>query len=102
MKAPADTSSEKVPLITKLAFGSGDVGPAVATAIMSFFLLYFLTDVARISPAIAGVILLINKIWDSINDPLIGMVSDRVYRFPITKAGHEETLRELKAKRAAG
>jgi len=36
---------------------------------MSFFLLYFFTDVARLSPAIAGVILLINKIWDSINDP---------------------------------
>ncbi|MGQ9489958.1 MAG: MFS transporter [Anaerolineae bacterium] len=79
MKAPADTSSEKVPLITKLAFGSGDVGPAVVTAIMSFFLLYFLTDIARISPAVAGLILLINKIWDAFNDPIIGMFSDRVH-----------------------
>ncbi len=79
MKAPADTSSEKVPLITKLAFGSGDVGPAVATAIMSFFLLYFLTDIARINPAVAGLILLINKIWDAFNDPIIGMLSDRVH-----------------------
>jgi len=41
-------------------------------------MLYFFTDVARINPAIAGVILLINKIWDSINDPLIGVISDRV------------------------
>lgn len=79
MKAPADTSSEKVPLITKLAFGSGDVGPAVATAIMSFFLLYFLTDIARINPAVAGLILLVNKIWDAFNDPIIGMLSDRVH-----------------------
>jgi glycoside/pentoside/hexuronide:cation symporter, GPH family len=77
MKQPALTS-ERVPLVTKLAFGSGDVGPAVATAIMSFFLLYFFTDVARISPALAGVILLINKIFDAINDPLVGMISDRV------------------------
>lgn len=76
---PPQTSSEKVPLITKLAFGAGDVGPAVATAIMSFFLLYFFTDVARINPALAGVILLINKIWDSINDPIIGVLSDRVH-----------------------
>lgn len=79
MKPPADTTSEKVPLITKLAFGSGDVGPAVATAIMSFFLLYFLTDVARLSPGVASIILLITKIWDSINDPIVGMLSDRVH-----------------------
>ena len=79
MKPPSDATSEKVPFITKLAFGSGDVGPAVATGIMSFYLLYFFTDVARLSPAIAGVILLLNKIWDSINDPIIGMISDRVH-----------------------
>lgn len=79
MKPPADPSSEKVPLITKLAFGSGDIGPAIATAIMSFFLLYFLTDVARLSPGAASVILLLTKIWDSINDPIMGMLSDRVH-----------------------
>lgn len=77
MKQPAH-ATEKVPRITKFAFGSGDVGPAVATAIMSFFLLYFFTDVARISPALAGVILLINKIFDAVNDPVVGMISDRV------------------------
>lgn len=65
-------------MLTKLAFGSGDVGPAVATAIMSFFLLYFFTDVARLNPAAAGVILLLTKIWDAVNDPLIGLLSDRV------------------------
>ena len=77
MKQPAE-ASEKVPLVTKLAFGAGDVGPAVATGIMSFFLLYFFTDVARIGAAMAGVILLITKIWDAVNDPLVGMISDRV------------------------
>jgi GPH family glycoside/pentoside/hexuronide:cation symporter len=66
-------------VITKLAFGAGDVGPAIASAIMGFFLLYFLTDVARITPAIAGTILLINKIWDSINDPIVGTLSDRIH-----------------------
>ena len=78
MKPPAQ-ATEKVPLITKFAFGAGDVGPAVATAIMSFFLLYFFTDVARLGPALAGVILLITKLFDAVNDPLIGMISDRVH-----------------------
>jgi glycoside/pentoside/hexuronide:cation symporter, GPH family len=78
MRAPADTTSEKVPLITKLAFGMGDVGPAIATAIMSFFLLFFFTDVARLDPRLAGTILLVTKIWDSVNDPLVGVLSDRL------------------------
>ncbi len=77
MQPPAVTT-EKVPLITKFAFGAGDVGPAVATAIMSFFLLFFLTDVARLDPAVAGVILLLTKIWDAVNDPIVGMLSDRI------------------------
>ena len=76
---PPTTRTEKVPLLTKLAFGAGDVGPAVATGIMSFFLLYFFTDVARLNPATAGVILLITKIWDSVNDPIMGMMSDRIH-----------------------
>ena len=79
MRAPADTTSEKVPLISKLAFGAGDIGPAIATAIMSFFLLYFFTDVALLSPAVAGVILLISKLWDAVNDPVVGMLSDKVH-----------------------
>jgi GPH family glycoside/pentoside/hexuronide:cation symporter len=78
MKPPAATT-EKVPLITKLAFGAGDVGPAIASAIMGFFLLYFLTDVARLTPAVAGTVLLINKIWDSFNDPIVGTLSDRIH-----------------------
>ncbi|WP_423222521.1 MFS transporter [Candidatus Amarolinea aalborgensis] len=77
MQPPA-TTTEKVPLITKFAFGAGDVGPAIATAIMSFFLLFFLTDVARLDPAVAGVILLLTKIWDAVNDPIVCMLSDRI------------------------
>ena len=70
--------SEKVPLINKLAFGAGDVGPAIATAIMGFFLLFFLTNVAGLSPGTAGTILLLSKIWDAFNDPIVGYISDRV------------------------
>jgi GPH family glycoside/pentoside/hexuronide:cation symporter len=77
MKQPPQ-NSEKVPFITKLAFGSGDVGPAVATAIMSFFLLYFFTDVARLNPYLVTVILTLTKVFDAVNDPLVGMISDRV------------------------
>lgn len=68
---------EKLPLSAKLAFGAGDLGPAIATIIGSFFQLFFLTTVAGLSPATAGTILLIVKIWDSINDPIMGWLTDK-------------------------
>lgn len=69
--------SEKLNLKTKLAYGAGDLGPAVTANITAFFLLVFFTNVAGISPGLAGTILLIGKIWDAINDPFVGVWSDR-------------------------
>ena len=63
--------------ITKLAFGLGDLGPAIVTAINGFFLNAFLLEVAGVPPASAAAIFLIVKIWDAINDPIIGTLSDR-------------------------
>ncbi|MCB0045937.1 MAG: MFS transporter [Caldilineaceae bacterium] len=73
----SDQHSEKLSVWTKLAYGSGDLGTAITAALRSFFLLFFLTDVARLSPITAGSILLINRVWDAFNDPLIGWLSDR-------------------------
>ncbi len=70
-------TSEKLSLGTKLAYGSGDLGTAIAAGLRAFFLLIFFTDVARLDPAMAGMILLINRVWDAFNDPFIGWLSDR-------------------------
>lgn len=69
--------SEKLNLTTKLAFGAGDIGPALTANILVFFLMPFFTNVAGLSPAIAGSILFVGKIADAINDPIIGVFSDR-------------------------
>jgi GPH family glycoside/pentoside/hexuronide:cation symporter len=69
--------SEKLHLTTKLAYGAGDFGPAVAANILVFYLLFFFTDVAGLSPGLAGSILMIGKISDAINDPIVGIWSDR-------------------------
>lgn len=75
--ATALPASERLSLSTKLAFGAGDLGPAIATIISSFFQLLFLTTVAGLSPATAGTILLVVKIWDAVNDPIIGWLTDK-------------------------
>ena len=68
---------EKLNFTTKLAYGSGDMGPAIAANVLAFFLLYFFTNVAGLPAGLAGSILAIGKIGDAINDPIAGILSDR-------------------------
>lgn len=68
---------EKLNFTTKLAYGSGDMGPAIAANIQAFFLLYFFTYAAGLPVGLAGAILAIGRIGDAINDPIIGILSDR-------------------------
>lgn len=69
--------SEKLSFSTKLAYGAGDLGPAITANILVFYLLFFFTNVVGLNVGLASVILLIGKFWDAINDPFIGVLSDR-------------------------
>ncbi|MEO1209073.1 MAG: MFS transporter [Cyanobacteria bacterium J06638_20] len=69
--------SEKLNFLTKLAYGAGDLGPAITANILGVFLLIFFTREAGLSPGIAGSLLMLGKIWDAFNDPMVGWVSDR-------------------------
>lgn len=62
---------------TKLAYGAGDLGAAITANILVFYLLYFFTNIAGLSAGLAGSILMIGKISDAINDPIVGILSDR-------------------------
>ena len=75
--APAPT--HLLPLKTKLLYGLGDVGNAITTPAAIFFLLFFYTDVVLVPAVLAANALLIGKIWDAINDPLFGWISDRTH-----------------------
>jgi GPH family glycoside/pentoside/hexuronide:cation symporter len=67
----------KLNFSTKLAYGIGELSGSLPSNILVFFFLFFLTDVAGLKPGIAGLIVMLGKIWDAINDPLIGWLSDR-------------------------
>ncbi|WP_448563243.1 MFS transporter [Trichothermofontia sp.] len=70
-------AAEKLSLSTKLAYGAGDLGPAMTANILIFFLFIFLTEVAGLPAGVAGSILFIGNIWDAINDPIVGVLTDR-------------------------
>ncbi len=62
----------------KFIYSLGEFAPSVAVGtIVPFYFLFFLTDVAGIRPGVAGTLLLVARLWDAINDPLVGNLSDR-------------------------
>ena len=71
------SNSEKLTIWQKLGYGVGDFYGGGAGTLISFFYLVFLTDVIRISPGLAGMVILISKVYDSITDPFEGVLSDR-------------------------
>ena len=48
-------------------------------------MLYF-TDTLYLAPAFVGVLFLVARIWDAINDPVMGMICDNTH----TKFGSSE------------
>jgi len=70
--------NHKLTLGSKFQYGLADLGFALITSAMQFFLLFYYTDVAGIDPVLAGSALMVGKLtWDAINDPLFGYWSDR-------------------------
>ncbi|CUS04612.2 putative Symporter YagG [Candidatus Promineifilum breve] len=64
---------------TKLIFGLGDWGTSAAATARNIFWFVFLTNVVGLNPGLAGGIWLVGRLWDAVNDPLIGSLSDRLH-----------------------
>jgi GPH family glycoside/pentoside/hexuronide:cation symporter len=69
--------AQKLSRMTKVIYGSGDIGFSLTTTIVAAYFLIFLTDVVGIRPAVAGIAILVGRTWDYFNDPIIGHISDR-------------------------
>ena len=60
----------------KIGYGVGDTASNLFFQTFMLFLLYFYTDVYGLPPAIVGTMFLITRIWDAVNDPLMGMIAN--------------------------
>ena len=69
----------KVPLISKIAYGMGDVGCNFSWMFVGNFLMIFYTDVFGIGMGAVATLMLLSRFWDAINDPVIGALSDKTY-----------------------
>ncbi len=68
--------SVKLSKSEKFFYGIGDMGNNVAYGAVGFYFVFFLTDVAGISPVWAGYIFMISRMWNAVCDFIMGIVSD--------------------------
>jgi GPH family glycoside/pentoside/hexuronide:cation symporter len=69
--------TERLPVRVKLGFGVGDLGGNLYFTVIAFWLLNYLTDTVGLAAGLAGIVVMIGKIWDAVTDPMMGYISDR-------------------------
>ncbi|MEZ8143277.1 hypothetical protein A1OK_13950 [Enterovibrio norvegicus FF-454] len=66
-------------LRNKVGYMFGDIGNNMSFAMSSTFLLAFYVDVIGISAAAVGTLFLLARVWDGINDPMMGTLAEFRY-----------------------
>lgn len=68
----------------KFSYGFGDLASVLYWQTFMLYFTYFYTDVFLIPVSAAATLFLVSRIWDGINDPLMGIIADRTK----TRWGH--------------
>ncbi len=66
--------AHKVSMRTKLSFGFGGFGKDFGLVVINTFLFFYYTDIAGVSAAFIGTVFLAARIWDTVNDPILGYI----------------------------
>lgn len=61
----------------RIGYGLGDLASNLYFQMFNMFLLFYYTDVFGISAVAASWIFLLSRIWDAVNDPVMGIIADR-------------------------
>jgi GPH family glycoside/pentoside/hexuronide:cation symporter len=68
---------QKLSFKEKFSYGFGDLASVLYWQTFMYYFTYFYTDVFIIPAATAATLFLMSRIWDGINDPIMGMIADR-------------------------
>lgn len=78
---------EKISMRLKLGYGFGGIGKDMGYALVGSFLMFYCTEYLGVSAVFMGVLYFVARIWDAINDPMMGTIVDNTklkfgrYRF---------------------
>lgn len=67
----------KISFGEKLSYGLGDTASNFFFQFFNIFLLNYYTDVFGISAGAVSIMFLATKLWDTVNDPMMGIIADR-------------------------
>ena len=60
-----------------ICYGFGDLASQFVWTFVGSYLTLFYTDVVGLAPAIVSVIMMGARIWDGVNDPMMGAIAER-------------------------
>lgn len=67
----------QITLKEKIGYGFGDMASSMFWKLFGMYLLFFYTDVMGIAAAAVGTMFLVTRIWDTLFDPVVGIMTDR-------------------------
>ncbi|MBO0992005.1 MFS transporter [Bacillus sp. SD088] len=70
-------STPKLSLKEKIGYGYGDIASNFVWGMVNGYLLFFYTDVFGLAAGAVGTLFLITRIFDALNDPLMGILVDK-------------------------
>jgi len=76
--------NQKLSFKEKFSYGFGDLASVLYWQTFMIYFTYFYTDVFLIPAGAAASMFLISRVWDGVNDPMMGMIADRTK----TRWGH--------------
>ncbi len=66
-----------IKLKERIGYGFGDMSSSMFWKIFGAYLMIFYTDVYGISAAAVGIMFAVTRVWDSVFDPVVGIIADR-------------------------
>ncbi len=73
----AKTSLHRLPIKEKIGYSLGDAASNLYFYTFILYLPIFYTDVFGLPAMAMGTMFLVTRIWDAVNDPIMGMIADR-------------------------
>jgi GPH family glycoside/pentoside/hexuronide:cation symporter len=72
-----NASEQKLPFFEKFSYGFGDLASVLYWQTFMLYLTYFYTDIFLIPAGAAATMFLLSRLWDGVNDPIMGVIADR-------------------------
>ena len=62
----------------KLGYGAADIGASLSFVAVNTWLFYFLVNIVKLEPFVAGLVFILGRVFDAVLDPVMGVISDRL------------------------